>query len=148
MAPTKTSNKVQTLTPRDTEVIDTILQACPPDMKPKISDWDTIAHRLGFKTAASAKETFRILCKKREWFSPTDSQSESGFKSSSIPQKEAATQDEKPPNMKKYDTRGRARKEPQAKLKPNTAELNETTDSELETIPDDMSDFDRTYGTV
>ncbi|KAI1645075.1 uncharacterized protein F4817DRAFT_344866 [Daldinia loculata] len=147
MPPTRTNNKVQMLTPRDTEIIDTILQACPPHAKPKI-DWTTVAHKLGLKNEPSAKETFRILCKKRNWFTATDSQSKSESKSSLSPKKEAATQDERPFNINKYNTRGRARKEPQAKLRPSTTEFMETTESEEETISDDVSDFDSDYGDV
>ncbi|KAF3068982.1 hypothetical protein GL218_08205 [Daldinia childiae] len=146
MPPKKTNNKAQTLTARDIEIIDTILQACPPHSKPKI-DWTTVAPKLGLKNEPSAKETFRILCKKRNWFTAIDSESKPEPKSSLNPRKEAAAQDEKASNIK-YNTRGRTKKEPRAELRPSTTKLTETTESEEDTISDDVSDFELTYGNV
>ncbi|KAI0847666.1 hypothetical protein F5Y00DRAFT_271007 [Daldinia vernicosa] len=143
MPPKKTDNKVQHLTPRDTEVIDTILQAFPPQSKPKI-DWTAIAQKLGLKNEPTAKETFRVLCRKRNWFNAIDSQSEAGPKSSLNPQKDDATKDEtheRASNIKKYNTRRRTKKEPQAELKPSTTKLTETAESQEETFSDDESDF-------
>ncbi|KAI0119663.1 hypothetical protein F4814DRAFT_412926 [Daldinia grandis] len=136
MTPTRTDEEIQAWTPRDIEIVDTIFRSCPAQSKPKISDWSTLAQKLGLKNEQSAKETIRVLYRKRKWFNANESRSEFksnldlGSKPSSSAQKEAAIQDERASEIKKYNTRGRARKQPRAKLSPIPTELIETSESE------------------
>ncbi|KAI6090702.1 hypothetical protein F4821DRAFT_22691 [Hypoxylon rubiginosum] len=56
----------------DFRILDTILKACTFDDKPKSIDFDSIAKQLGFKNSAVARERWRQVCKKNNWYSATE----------------------------------------------------------------------------
>ncbi|KAI2634998.1 hypothetical protein GGS26DRAFT_534916 [Hypomontagnella submonticulosa] len=64
-------NAIPTLTGGDVKMIDTILKNCSPLAKPTPMDWDIVAKQLDLKNVHSAKERFRQICKKYNWFQQT-----------------------------------------------------------------------------
>ncbi|KAI0384301.1 hypothetical protein F5Y04DRAFT_226647 [Hypomontagnella monticulosa] len=63
-------NATPTLTGGDVKMIDTILKNCGPSAKPAPTDWDHVAKLLDLKNTHVAKERFRQICKKYDWFQP------------------------------------------------------------------------------
>ncbi|KAL7621038.1 hypothetical protein AAE478_008350 [Parahypoxylon ruwenzoriense] len=56
------------LTPGDVKMIDVVLKNSGPASKPNGANWTKIVEQLELKDAKSAKERFRQVCKKYQWF--------------------------------------------------------------------------------
>ncbi|KAI2472256.1 hypothetical protein F4781DRAFT_428508 [Annulohypoxylon bovei var. microspora] len=78
------------LTLNDSKIINVILRHCSASSKPTSAsiDWEAVIQNLDFKTAESARERFRQLCKKHNWFESNKDPSTA----SSTPKKRAASQ--------------------------------------------------------
>ncbi|KAI1763267.1 hypothetical protein GGR53DRAFT_467568 [Hypoxylon sp. FL1150] len=77
MAPKKTAantgENVSGTPNADFRILDTVLKACTFDDKPKSMNFNYIAKQLGFKNSATARERWRQVCKKNNWYCATDS---------------------------------------------------------------------------
>lgn len=55
----------------DVKMIDAVLKGCLPSSKPIPANWEVIAKQVDLKDGKSARERFRQVCKKHQWFENT-----------------------------------------------------------------------------
>ncbi|KAI1081317.1 hypothetical protein F5B20DRAFT_535616 [Whalleya microplaca] len=66
------------LTAGDVKMIDVVLKNCSAAAKPTLANWDKIVSQLNLKDTKSAKERFRQVCKKYQWFEGSGNAEEGG----------------------------------------------------------------------
>ncbi|OTA97575.1 hypothetical protein M434DRAFT_248226 [Hypoxylon sp. CO27-5] len=77
MAPKKNDNStsgedtIVSLTAVDIKIIDAVLKGCLPTSKPIPTNWEVIAKQVDLKDGRNARERFRQVCKKHQWFENT-----------------------------------------------------------------------------
>ncbi|KAI1408281.1 hypothetical protein F5Y13DRAFT_204974 [Hypoxylon sp. FL1857] len=76
-------------TTSDAKIIDTVLKSCLPTAKPNPSNWEEVAKQADLKDGKSARERFRQICKKHQWF---ETSAKDPATPSPSPKKRAASQ--------------------------------------------------------
>ncbi|KAI0009813.1 hypothetical protein F4779DRAFT_580110 [Xylariaceae sp. FL0662B] len=69
---------IPSLTAGDVKMIDMILKNSAPEAKPNAVNWTKVVSQLNLKDMKSAKERFRQVCKKYQWFEGSGNAEEGG----------------------------------------------------------------------